>query len=89
MKTVKIGDVVQVLDEQSVQHAALVTNVWTDGKPHAEYDETGVVQLAINVVFVTADKAKTDCYGAQTEHLSSVSHRSAAGNCPGRFWWQE
>lgn len=87
MKTVQIGSAVQVLDENGVQHHGIVTNCWPSV---AEYDEaTG--GPAINVVFVSADESKTDCYGRQTEHLSSTMHRNAAGAaaCPGRKWWQE
>lgn len=88
MKTVKVGDAVKILDENSVEHDALVTANW------GQQDANGVSQFeegkhgpCINVVFVTADKAKTDCYGAQTEHLSSIQHRDSPGVAPGRVWW--
>lgn len=88
MKTVTIGSAVQVLDEFGNQRHGIVTNCWP---AEAEYDDSEgkQVQLAINIVFVSNDPAKTDCYGRQTEHLTSVMHRSAAGQCPGRKWWQE
>lgn len=85
-KTVTIGSKVKIKDEHGVEHDALVTN----GFPEVfTYDDAGQVFQAINVVFVSADPAKTDCYGRQTEHLTSVMHKSVSGECPGRFWWQE
>jgi len=93
MKAVQIGSAVKVADENGVVHDALVTQPWGSGPGPdgtTEYDESkGPVQLAINVVFVSADPSKRDCYGRQTEHLSSCMHRSASGGCPGRYWWQE
>lgn len=88
MKTVKIGDTVKILDENCVEHDALVTANW------GQQDASGVTQFeegkhgpCINVVFVSADPAKTDCYGRQTEHLSSVQHKDSPGVAPGRVWW--
>lgn len=85
-RKVNIGTRVKVKDEFAVEHDALVTNAWPDG---VEYDDAGTVNLAINVVFVSSDPSKQDQYGRQTEHLTSVMHRSACGDCPGRHWWQE
>ncbi len=92
MKTVQIGSAVKVVDEVGVTHDGLVTAAWGQNPNEAqEYDdsEDKVVHLAINVVFVSADENKRDCYGRQTEHLSSCAHRSSVGACPGRFWYQE
>ena len=89
-KTVKIGDMVNVVDEVGVEHKALVTASWGPGGDEGQtYDDTQPVHLAINLVFVSSDANKRDCYGCQTEHLSSVSHKSTAGSCPGRYWWQD
>ena len=85
MKTVTIGSPVQLLDENGVQHTGLVTNCWPEV---CEYDETKGGPC-INIVFVSANPAKTDCYGRQKEHLSSTMHRNNAGQGPGRYWWQE
>ena len=86
MKTVSIGSAVQIKDEHGVQRNALVTNAWP---ATIEYDDSQPVHLCLNVVYVSADEAKQDCYGRQTEHQTSCMHRSTAGECPGRFWWQE
>ena len=91
MKTVQNGSAVKVVDEVGVEHDALVTRAWGNNPAEAqEYDDSDgkVVHLAINVVFVSADPNKMDCYGRQTEHLSSTAHRSSVGSCPGRYWWQ-
>ena len=89
MRTVKIGDAVKVVDEVGIEHDALVTASWGSGSQgEQQYDEAEQVFLAINVVFVSSDPLKTDCYGRQKEHLSSVAHRSVKGECLGRYWWQ-
>jgi hypothetical protein len=88
MKTVKVGDAVQVVDENGIEHTGLVTANWQNMAGEATYDETQPVYIALNVVFVSADSTKTDSYGRQTEHLSSCMHRSVAGTCPGRYWYQ-
>jgi len=76
---VKIGDVVDLLDETGHQHRGLITQVWgpADSKP------------SINVVFVSLDETKTDQYGRQVERLSSLQHQSTVGKQPGRFWWSD
>ena len=91
MKSVQIGSPVKVVDEVGVEHDAIATATWgANPAGMQEYDDSEgkKVFLAINVVFVSADPEKTDCYGRQTEHLSSVAHRSSVGECPGRYWWQ-
>ena len=85
-RSIKIGDAVKAKDEHGVERNAIVTNVWPNP---ATYDDAGVVTLNLNIVFVSADESKNDSYGRQTEHQTSCGHRSAAGECPGRFWWQE
>jgi len=85
-KTIQIGDAVKAKDEFGVERNALVTNCWPNP---ATYDDSGPVSLSLNVVFMASDVNKTDCYGRQTEHQTSCCHKTAAGECPGRFWWQE
>ena len=72
---VKIGDVVDLLDETGHQHWGLVTAVWEPA--------------GVNVVFVSSDETKTDQYGRQVERLSSLQHQSTVGKQPGRFWWSD
>lgn len=85
-RNIKIGDPVRVVDEHGIEHAGLVTQQWGTGS----YEDSNQVRvlLAINVVFVSADENKNDTYGRQTEHLSSLQHKSVAGQCPGRYWFQ-
>ena len=85
-KTVKIGDVVKAKDEYGVTRDALVTNSWPESK---EYDDSQPVSHCINILFVSGDPQRLDQYGRQIERLMSCGHRSTAGECPGRFYWQE
>jgi len=62
IKPVKIGETVAFFDSYKVEHAALVTNVFSP--------------TCINVVYVTKDPTRTDSYGNQTERQTSVSHIS-------------
>lgn len=73
----KIGDAVMFVDEHSVEHPALLTQVWVDPQ-HRE-------QSAVNLVFVAGDETKTDQYGRQTLHATSVPHRTRT-SAPGYFW---
>lgn len=91
MKRVTVGNAVKVVDEFGVEHDGLVTAVWGDpnGAVTFEYDDSKPVHCLINVTYVSNDPAKTDCYGRQLErNLTSTCHRSAAGGCPGRYWFQ-
>lgn len=78
---VTAGDAVLVVDENYRQHIGLVTAV------HGQFG--GAYVPCINVVYVTADEAKKDPYGAQTERMSSLQHFGAGPSGmpkPGRFW---
>ncbi len=77
---VEVGDVVQVVTEDYTERKALVTCV------HGQFG--GAYTPCINVVYVSADAAKRDPYGAQVERMSSLQHRSAVSGMPrpGRFW---
>jgi hypothetical protein len=68
---VKVGDVVTYIDELSQERNALVTCVHS--------------QDYINLIIVTNDLNKTDGYGQQTEHVSSVG-RLAEFNKAGRHF---
>lgn len=76
-EVVKIGDATFVVDEVGKLHHGLVTENWgTEGSP----------SNCVNVVFLSADPAKRDQYGRQSEHLSSCSHRDMT-TAPGRYWF--
>jgi hypothetical protein len=75
------GDPVKVVDETYGEHTGLVTAV------HGTFSDS--YTPCINVVYVTADPAKRDPYGAQVERMSSLQHYSqgpANMPRPGRYW---
>jgi hypothetical protein len=81
VEPIAAGDVVQVVTEDYVQRAALVTCV------HGEFRE-GQAPPCINVAYVSSDPSKRDPYGSQIERMSSLQHQSATTNMPrpGRYW---
>lgn len=85
-RTIGIGSPIKAKDEYGVTRDALVTQCWSD---KIEYDDEKPVSICINLLFVSGDPQRLDQYGRQIERLCSVSHRSAVGDCPGRYWWQE
>ncbi len=85
VRPVAVGDPVRVVGENYAEHIALVTAV--HGK-FSEPADAGYVPC-INVIFVSADEAKNDPYGRQTERLSSLQHYGQGPNGmpkPGRYW---
>lgn len=82
---VKSGDMVHVVDENYLEHSALVTTV--HGAFPDPYEE-GAFVPCINVVYVSADPGKRDPYGAQVERMTSLQHRIQARGMPkpGRYW---
>lgn len=81
VKPVQAGDAVRVVDENYVEHIALVTTV------HGNFD--GAYVPCINVAYVSADPGKRDPYGQQLERMSSLQHYSGGPNQmprPGRYW---
>lgn len=85
------GDVVTVVGEDYVEHAALVTEVHGEfGKVYDTVDGGKRTYVpCINVAYVSADRAKTDPYGGQLERMSSLQHYSQGPvdmPRPGRYW---
>lgn len=79
----EVGSHVVYTDQFAQRHDAIVTAVW------GSYATATGPEPGCNLVFVSADGAKTDPYGRQIERETSVVHRS---NQPahGRFWdWPE
>jgi plastocyanin len=68
---VKVGDAVVFVDPVARPHNALVTAVWGP--------------TCINVVIVSNDDKKTDCYGRQIERHTSCLHRSQTP-AHGNYW---
>lgn len=85
---IAMGSVVVFVDEDRVEHDALVTclhhstGVWDDEKPHAE----GNYRPCINLVYVLKDEKRRDQYGQQLRHASSVVHASL--NTAGGYMWK-
>lgn len=79
---VKAGDSVRIVDENYVEHMALVTTA------HGEFREESSYVPCINVVYVSQDASKRDPYGQQLERLSSLGHVSLMQGMPrpGRYW---
>lgn len=79
-RTIEIGQHIKVVDEVGNLHDGLVTECWGQTVLKDGYRPT------INVVFLSADAAKRDQYGRQSEHLSSCQHKTMT-TAPGRFWY--
>lgn len=70
-KELKVGDVVVYHDPVARPQNALVQAIWGP--------------TCINVVIVSADESRTDSYGRQIEHRTSLSHKSVM-NVHGNYW---
>ena len=75
MKKIEIGDHVIYVDSVGTTHSALVQAIWGDpeGTP------------AINVIIISGDSKKTDQYGRQTEHFTSVVYKEQQ-QAHGFYW---
>lgn len=62
LRTVKVGEIVKFFNAEKKEQDALVTAVWSP--------------TCINLVIVSLDENKTDCYGRQIERQTSVGHIS-------------
>lgn len=74
----KMGRLVEFVDEHGKSHEALVTAIFDNG------DSEKYPTPSINVVFVSDDLTKHDQYGQQIERRTSVPHnsnQSAHGYC--------
>jgi hypothetical protein len=76
-RKLEVGHACIYHDEYSRPLPALVTAVHGD-----DWDE---YVPSLNVVFVSPDPKRQDGCGRQTEHASSVVHKSNAGT-PGHYW---
>ena len=74
---VQVGSVVTYVDSMRVPCHALVQRVWPreGGKP------------SLNVVFVSGDANRSDSYGRQVEHATSVPHKDDQA-APGGYWFE-
>lgn len=74
---VAVGKAVKYVDHQGVERDALVTTI------HGPAEKNP----SINVVFVSGDESRQDGYGRQTEHDSSVVHKSQQ-YAHGNYWYE-
>jgi hypothetical protein len=70
---VEVGSHVRFVDQKGVERDALVQVAHT--------------QQCVNLVFVSGDEKRTDNYGRQVQHETSVSHRTQMEGVPGFFWY--
>lgn len=79
MRVPNVGETVVFHDARGKAHDALVQVVW---KPYPGQPENNI---GLNVVHVSSDENKTDQYGRQIEHATSVPHASWAV-AHGMYW---
>jgi len=90
-RTVIKGQHVIFVDEDRVEHAALVTQVWGTGtwddeKPLVPNGDQANWPTCLNMVYVLKDDKRTDQYGNQIRHVSSVVHQSLSQAAGGYMW---
>lgn len=92
-RSIKKGQCVIFVDEDRVEHSALVTNIWgsfqwDDEKPLVSAPGTPENNWpsCLNLVYVLQDENRTDQYGNQTRHVTSVVHQSF--NTAGGYMWK-
>ena len=74
-QTIQIGDSVRFTDALGKERSALLTAIWGDRASTP----------AVNIVYVSDDESRTDQYGRQTVHYTSVVHKSMQ-SAHGMFW---
>jgi hypothetical protein len=87
-RSVSKGQNVVFVDEDRIAHCALVTINW--GSPGWD-DEKPLVPgenwpTCLNLVYVLKDDTRTDQYGNQTRHVTSVVHESV--QTAGGYMWK-
>lgn len=80
-----IGQHVLYTDHYGVEHSALLTNLFLGHKDGPEGYLKQYGEPSVNVVYVVKDDGRRDQYGNQTEHDTSVVHKSEQ-SAPGNFW---
>ena len=88
MVKVQIGDVVNFVDREGKYNNALVTEVWGIKKVAGtcEWDENdSTAWPALNVVIISRDDTKGDCYGRQIERETSITPKCRQ-IAPGFYW---
>jgi len=86
----EVGQHVIFVDPKGRRREALITawwQAWISQPP--DYKETildpNAGEPGCNLIVVSEDEKKDDTFGRQSEHETSVVHKSAQ-NAPGNFW---
>jgi hypothetical protein len=80
----RVGQHIVYVDPKGQRREALVTVWWSGDQRVPEYvSESG--EPGCNVVIVSDDDQRTDKYGRQIEHETSVVHKSKQV-AHGRYW---
>ena len=83
-RSYSIGQHVVFVDPNGIARDALV-NVWWKGTKTIQEYVSASGEPGCNLVIVCKDERKEDSYGRQTEHYTSVVHKSKQV-APGNFW---
>ncbi len=81
----KIGQHIIFVDPKGCRRDALVTIWWQDSAYNYSLHKPDAPMPGVNLIIVSDDPMRSDPYGRQTEHETSVVHKSqqpASGN----FW---
>ncbi len=79
-QTYEVGQHVVFVDPNGVPRQALVTIWWG-----LEYYKSNEGEPGCNLIVVCKDEQKSDSYGRQTEHFTSVVHRGKQ-IAHGNYW---
>jgi hypothetical protein len=83
-RSYEVGAHIVYVDPKGVRRDALVNVWWTNDQEIAEYRSVSG-EPGCNLVIVSDDEARKDSYGRQTEHATSVVHKTKQV-APGNFW---
>ena len=78
----EVGDAVVFFDSLRRERNGILTAVHGESSVHGEEQYTPCV----NLVYVTPDEDKTDCWGRQKDHASSCSYVEQQRPRVGMYW---
>jgi hypothetical protein len=83
-RTYHVGQHVKFINPERKEQDALVTIWWVPPEQHPHYT-SGQGEPGCNLIVVSTDPAKEDSYGRQTDHHTSVVHKSVQP--AGGYYW--
>lgn len=83
-RSYEVGAHVIYVDPRGVRRPALVNVWWTGNQEIAEY-RAASGEPGCNLIFVSADEKRSDSYGRQSEHATSVVHKTKQV-AHGNYW---